>query len=100
MAGPTESLQELERLFAELREQVEKWQQGIDEFEGRNFEHKATTTGEFHLRELVLLREQMDHRLPELEHGLTKAMDELQKSLKDAWNRVIEEYKEARRRPG
>ena len=100
MASPAERLQELERLFAELREQVENWQEGIDEFQGRTFEHKATSTGEFHLRELVLLREQMEHRLPELQNGLTKGMDELQKSLKDAWTSVIEEYKQARKPPG
>ncbi len=96
MATPQERLDILESRLTELREQLDRWNEAVEEFRERTEERKVTRTGEIHLRETVLIREQLEHRLPEIREALIAACDDLEESVKGMWGEVAESFRKAR----
>lgn len=99
MVSPQERLDMLESHLAELREQLDRWNEAVEEFHERTEDHKATRTGELHLRELVLIRERLENIVPEIRETLVAACDDFEESVRDMWVDVANSFKEARDKP-
>ena len=89
-------LDQISRHLDDLRAQLEEWQAAIEAFKSRADERKATSSGEYKLRELVLMREDTDQRLAQTRDKLNDAWDNVQECLHESWNEVKEEFKRAR----
>ena len=96
MASVQENLHRIKNHIAELCEQLDEWQAAIDEFRARAEERKVTSSGEYRLRELVLLREETDQRLAQIRQALNDALEDLEESVRDSWGEVRKEFKSAR----